>query len=186
MAKKRSQKDKEIEQLHGELLGVTSLVLSTFSGLTVEQETELRRQVQATGGNYQVVKNTLATRAARGTPAEPLLTGLTGVNSIAYTAGDPVALAKTLTKYAKENPAFIFRAGLVEGRVLSLEEIHALAALPTREELFSRLLFLFQAPAQWLARAVAAASRNLTLVLKQAHDEKKFSQAASPEAEVTS
>ncbi|MFQ5817088.1 MAG: 50S ribosomal protein L10 [Terriglobia bacterium] len=182
MAKKRSQKEEAIKQLHGELLGLTSLVLSTFTQLSVEQETDLRRQVQATGGKYRVVKNTLAARAARGTPAEPLLTGLTGVNSIAYTAGDPVALAKALAKYAKDNPTFTFRAGLVEGRVLSLDQIHALAALPTRHELFSRLLFLLQASAQRLATAAGGVARNLAGVLKQAHEEKKFSEVASPAA----
>lgn len=180
MAKKRSQKDNEIARLHDELLGVSTLVLSTFTGLTVEQETELRRQVQASGGRYAVVKNTLAARAAQGTPAEPLLTGLRGVNSIAYTAGDPVALAKALAKYAKDNPSFAFRAGLVEGRVVSLDQIQALAALPRREELFAQLLALLQTPARQLVTAVGAVARNLAVVLKQAHEEKKFSQASSP------
>lgn len=180
MAKKRSQKEEEVKQLHEELLSVSSVVLSTFAGLSVEQETELRRQVQASGGRYHVIKNTLAARAAKGTPAEPLLTGLKGVNSIAYTGGDPVALAKALTKYAKDNPAFTFRAGLVEGRVISLEDIRALAALPAKEELLSRLLFLLQAPAQRLATTANAVARNLALVLKQAHGEKKFPEAGSP------
>jgi large subunit ribosomal protein L10 len=183
VAKKRNEKSKEVEQLHQELVHVGTLVLSTFSGLTVEQETELRRQVQATGGRYRVVKNTLAARAAKGTPAEPLLTNLTGVNAIAYTSGDPVALARALTRYAKDNPAFGFRAGVVEGRVLSLEELRTLASLPSREELLSRLLFLLQAGAQRLATALGAVSRNLALVVKQAHDEKKFVQAGSPQPE---
>lgn len=179
MAKKRNQKDKEIARLHEDLLRVTSVVLSSFSGLTVAQETELRRQVQGTGGKYEVIKNTLAARAAKGTPAEPLLSGLKGINSIAYTDRNPVALAKVLTKYAKDNPAFSFRAGLVEGRVVSLDQVRVLAALPSREELFARLLFLVQTPAQRLASSLAAVARNLAVVLQQAHDEKKFSQAGS-------
>lgn len=177
MAKKRGEKEKEVQKLHDELLGVSTVVLSTFSGLTVEQETELRRLVQAIGGKYHVVKNTLAARAAKGTPAEPLLKGLKGVNAIAWTASDPIALARTLTKYAKDNPSLTFRAGWVEGRVVSLDEIRALANLPAREELLSRLLFLLQAPAQRLATATSAVARNLALVLQQAHDEKKFSEA---------
>ncbi|MBI4461700.1 MAG: 50S ribosomal protein L10 [Acidobacteria bacterium] len=183
MAKKRSQKETETERLHKELLGVSSVVLTTFSGLTVEQETDLRRVVQASGGKYHVIKNTLAHRAAQGTPAEALLKALKGVNSIAYTAGDPITLAKVLTKYAKDNPAFSFRAGLVEGRVVSLDQIQALAALPTREELLARLLYLLQAPAQRLATAVSAVGRNLAIVLNQAREEKKFSEGTTPAPE---
>jgi len=182
VAKKRSQKEQEVQQLHDDLLGVSTLVLTTFTGLSVAQETNLRRQVQASGGSYHVVKNTLAARAAKGTPAEPLLSGLKGVNSIAYTAGDPVALARTLTRYAKDNPAFTFRAGVVEGRVVSLEQIQALAQLPSREELLSRLLYLLQAPAQRLATTLNGVARNLAFVVKQAHDQKKFSEGDSPAA----
>lgn len=174
MAKKRSQKETETERLHKELLGVSSVVLTTFSGLTVEQETDLRRVVQASGGKYHVIKNTLAHRAAQGTPAEALLKALKGVNSIAYTAGDPITLAKVLTKYAKDNPAFSFRAGVVEGRVLSFEQLQALAALPTREELFARLLGLLQAPAQRLVSVLSAPARQVAVVLGQAEKEKKF------------
>ena len=178
MAKKRSQKEKEIARLHQELLRVTSLVLSSFHELTVAQDSELRRLVQACGGKYRVVKNTLAARAAKGTSAESLLAGLTGVNSIAYTEGDPVSLARTLTKYARDNPAFTFRAGLVEGRVLSLDEVQALGSLPTRDELLARLLYLLQAPGQRLASAIVGVGRNLALVLKQGHEEKKFAEAS--------
>lgn len=178
MAKKRSQKENEVERLHRELLRVSSLVLSSFHGLTVVQANELRRLVQACGGKYRVLKNTLAERAAKGTPAESLLAGLTGVNSIAYTEGDPVSLARALTKYAKDNPTITFRAGLVEGRVLSLNEVQALGTLPTREELFSRLLYLLQAPAQCLAAATNGVRRNLVLVVKQGHAEKKFAEVS--------
>jgi len=178
MAKKRSQKQSDIETLHTELLQVSSVVLSSFDGLTVQQDTELRRAVQAAGGRYRVVKNTLAARAAQDTPAAPLLAGLKGVNSIAYTSGDAVALAKVLTKYAKDNEAFTFRAGLVEGRVISVQELQALAALPTREELFAKLLGLLQAPAQRLVSVLSAPARQLAVVLGQAEKEKKFPEAS--------
>lgn len=177
MAKKRSQKQRDVETLHRELLRVSSLVLSSFQGLTVQQDTELRRAIRAIGGKYRVVKNTLARRAAQDTPAAPLLADLKGVNAIAYTEGDPVALAKALTKYAKDNPAFTFRAGLVEGRVLSFEQLRALADLPTRDELFARLLFLLKAPAQRLATVLSSPARTLAVTLGQAEKEKKFSQA---------
>jgi len=177
MAKKRSQKQQDVEKLHQELLRVSTLVLSSFEGLTVQQDTELRRAIQAAGGGYQVVKNTLAERAAEATPAAALLQNLKGVNAIAYTAGDPVALAKVLNRYAKENPAFRFRAGLVEGRVLSLSQLQELAALPAREEMLSRLLGLLCAPAQRLAWFLNQPARSLAGVLGQAVEEKKFSQA---------
>lgn len=176
MAKKRSQKQNDVDALHTELLQVSSVVLSSFEGLTVQQDTELRRAIQAAGGRYRVVKNTLAERAAQETPAAPLLADLKGVNSIAYTSGDAVALAKALTKYAKDNEAFSFRAGLVEGRVISVEELQALAALPTRDELFAKLLGLLQAPAQRLVSVLSAPARQLAVVLGQAEKEKKFSE----------
>lgn len=176
MAKKRSQKQQDVESLHSDLLKVSSLVLSTFQGLSVQQDTELRRAIQAAGGKYRVVKNTLAERAAQDTPAAGLLSGLEGVNSIAYTQGDPAALAKVLTRYAKENPAFAFRAGLLAGRVVSVADLQALAALPTKEELFSKLLGLLKAPAQRLAGLLSAPARQLAVALNQGVKEEKFSE----------
>ncbi|MFQ5695594.1 MAG: 50S ribosomal protein L10 [Terriglobia bacterium] len=177
MAKSHKQKQSEVENLHGELLRVSTLVLATFRGFTVQQDTELRRGVENAGGKYRVVKNSLAERAAKQTPAEPLLKGLEGVNSIAYTDGDPVALAKALSKYAKENEAFRFYAGLVEGRVVSMEELQELAALPSREGLLAKLLGLLQAPAQRLASLLSAPARQLALVVKVGTDEKKFAES---------
>jgi large subunit ribosomal protein L10 len=178
MPKKRSQKQQDIDLLHSELLDVASMVLSSFNGLTVQQDTELRRAVQAAGGKYRVVKNTLAERAATDTPAAELLKDLKGVNSIAYTESDPVALAKALTRYAKDNEAFTFRAGLVEGRVISVEELEALAALPTHHELLGKLLGLLQAPAQQLLSVISAPGRQLAQVISQGEKEKKFKEAS--------
>ncbi len=173
--KKRSEKQRDLEQLKTELARVSTVILTTFQGITVEEDTQLRRAVQAAGGRYCVVKNTLAERAGTGTPAEPLLKNLTGTNSIAYTAADPVALAKALTKVAKDVPAFRFKAGVVEGRMLSLEEIRKLAQLPSKEELLSKLVFLVEAPAQRIATALRAIPRNLAVVLNQAVREEKLS-----------
>jgi large subunit ribosomal protein L10 len=173
--KKRSEKQRDLEQLKTELARVSTVILTTFQGITVEEDTQLRRAVQAAGGHYCVVKNTIAERAGTGTPAEPLLKNLTGTNSIAYTAADPVALAKALTKVAKDVPAFRFKAGVVEGRVLSMEEIRKLAQLPSKEELLSKLVFLVEAPAQRIATALRAIPRNLAVVLNQAVREEKLS-----------
>lgn len=174
--KKRADKQKEAETLRSELARVSTVILSTFQGITVEQDTKLRRAVQAAGGKYRVVKNNVAERAGSGTPAEPLLKNLTGTNSIAYTFSDPVALAKALTRVAKDVPAFQFRAGMVEGRVISMVEIQRLAQLPSKEELLSKVMFLLQAPAQRLATALAALPRNLAVTLNEAVKANRFAQ----------
>ena len=174
--KKRKEKQEEVEKLHVELGKVSTVILSTFQGITVEQDTKLRRAVEAAGGHYRVVKNTLAERAGEGTPAESLLKNLSGTNSIAYTATDPVGLAKVLTRVAKDVPAFRFRAGVVEGRVISIEEIQQLAQMPSKEELISKIMFLLQAPARRMASALAALPRNLAVVTSEAVKENKFAQ----------
>ena len=174
--KKRSQKKEDVAKLKGDLAKVSTVILTTFQGITVAEDTQLRRAVQAAGGKYRVVKNTLAERAGAGTPAEPLLKDLTGTNSISYTATDPVALAKALTKIAKDVPAFKFKAGVVEGRVLSIAEIQQLAQLPSKEELISKIMFLLQAPAQRVASAMAAVTRNLAVTVQEAVKAEKFAQ----------
>jgi large subunit ribosomal protein L10 len=172
--KKRSEKQEDLDKLKVALAKVSSVILTTFQGITVEDDTKLRRAVQAAGGKYQVVKNTLAERAGSGTPAEGLLKNLTGTNSIAYTNTDPVALAKALTKVAKDVPAFQFRAGLVEGRVISIAEIQQLANLPSKEELLSKIMFLLNAPAQRLAVTLNALPRNIAVVVSEASKANKF------------
>jgi large subunit ribosomal protein L10 len=124
-----------------------------------------------------VVKNTLAERAAKGTKVEGALKDLAGVTSIAYTTGDPVAMAKALAKYAKDTPEFTFKVGVVEGRVISIKEIESLATMPSKEELMSKLLFLINAPAQRLATAINAVPRDLAVVINQAVEQKKFKEA---------
>jgi large subunit ribosomal protein L10 len=174
--KKRSDKKDNVGKLQSELAQVSTVILTTFQGITVTEDTALRRAVQAAGANYKVVKNTLAELAAAGTPAEPLLKNLTGTNSIAYTQTDPVALAKVLTKIAKDVPAFKFKAGLVEGRVLSIAELQQLSQLPSKEDLIGKLMFLIQAPAQRMATAVAGITRNLAVTVQEAIKAEKFSQ----------
>lgn len=157
-----------------ELAAAKAFILGAFDHLTVSQDFALRREIRAAGGRYRVLKNTLAERAAKGTAAEGLLHGLKGVNSLAYTRGDAVALAKAVQKYAKDNPAVSYRAGWTEGRLLSAAEIDQLAALPPREQVLAKLLYLLQAPAQRLATAVAAVGRQTALVLDQGVKQGKF------------
>jgi large subunit ribosomal protein L10 len=177
MAVTKAKKKEQVEKLGADLNQVSNLIVGTFSKLKVAQDFELRKSVRQAGGKYQVVKNTLVERAAKGTKVEPALKDLTGVTSIAYTTGDPVALAKALSKYAKDNPEFTVKAGLVEGRALSLKELEALAALPSREEVFSKLLFLINAPAQRLVTVMNAVGRDVAVVLNQGVEKKKFKEA---------
>jgi large subunit ribosomal protein L10 len=174
--KKRAEKKEDVAALKSDLAKVSTVILTTFQGITVSEDTNLRRAVQAAGGRYRVVKNTLAELAGTGTSAEPLLKGLSGTNSISYTETDPVALAKALTKVAKEVPSFRFKSGVVEGRVLSITEIQQLAQLPSREDLIGKIMFLLQAPAQRMASALAGVTRNLAVVVQEAVKAEKFSQ----------
>jgi len=121
-----------------------------------------------------VIKNNLAEKASEGTPAEQVLKDLRGMTSMAYTTGDPVALAKALTAYAKANPTFTFKAGMVEGRVIDVKAINDLATMPSKEEIFAKLLFLIQAPAQRLVTAMNAVGRNLAVVVDQGVKGNKF------------
>ena len=167
MAVSKAKKTEQVEKLGQELQKVSSVIVSTYSKLTVAQDFELRKTLRSSGAKYRVVKNTLAERAAKGTKVADVLKDLTGVTSIAYTEGDPVALAKVLSKYAKDNPEFTFKAGLVEGRVITIKEIESLATMPSKEELYSKLLFLLNAPAQRLATVVNATGRDLAVVIGQ-------------------
>jgi large subunit ribosomal protein L10 len=172
--KNKKEKREQADKLRTELGTVSTVILTTFQGITVAQDTALRRAVEAVGGNYQVVKNTVAEHAGEGTPVAPLLKGLQGTNSIAYTTADPVALAKVLTKVAKEVPVFKFRAGWVEGRVVSIDEIQQLAQLPSKEDLLSKVMFLLQSPARQLASTLAAVPRNMAVVVSEAAKQNKF------------
>ena len=173
--KKKSEKQKDLDNLKVELAKVSTVILTTFQGITVEDDTKLRRAVQAAGGKYQVVKNTLAELAGTGTPAEGVLKNLKGTHSISYTQTDPVALAKALTKIAKDVPAFQFKSGVVEGKVISIAEIKQLADMPSKEELISKIMFLLNAPAQRIASALNAVPRNLAVTVSEAVKANKFS-----------
>jgi len=177
MAVSKAKKVEQVEKLGTELKDVSSMIVGSYNKLTVAQDFELRKSVRASGAKYRVVKNTLAERASKGTKVETVLKGLSGVTSIAYTKGDPVALAKALSKYAKDNPEFTFKAGVVEGRVISIKDIESLATMPSKEEIYAKLLFMLNAPAQRLATAVNAVGRNLAVVMGQGVEQKKFKEA---------
>jgi len=173
--KKKPEKQKDLDSLRKELDAAETVFLAGYEKMTVAQDFALRKTVRGAGGSYKVVKNTIAAKASEGGKSAELLKELKGMCSIAYTSGDPVALAKALTVYAKENPAFVFKAGLVEGRVVDVTGIKDLASLPSKEELFSKLLWVINAPAQQLVTAINGVGRNLAVVVDQGVKENKFS-----------
>ncbi len=177
MAVTKAKKAEQIAKLSADLKQASSMIVGTFSKLTVSKDFELRKTVRSAGGRYQVVKNTLAKRASEGTKVAEALQSLKGVSSIAYTSGDPVALAKALSKYADDNPEFTFKAGVLEGRLISMKEVKALATMPSKEELYSKLLFLMQSPAQRLVTVMSAVGRDLAVVVNQGVEKGKFKDA---------
>ena len=182
MAVSKAKKIEQVEKLTNELENAGHAIVGTFSKLTVEKDFELRKAVRGAGAKYRVVKNTLAERASKGSKVEEALKGLAGVTSVAYTSGDPVQLAKVLSKYAKDNPEYTFKAGIVDGRVISIKDVDALANMPSKEEIFAKLLFLMNAPAQRLVTAMNAVGRNLAVVINQGVEQKKFVGGEAPSA----
>jgi large subunit ribosomal protein L10 len=172
--KNKDDKKKDLESLRQDLDGVKNLFVTGYEKLRVDQDFELRKAIRGAGGKYRVVKNNLAAIAGEGTATEAVLKDLRGMTSLAYTTDDPVALAKALTAYARTNPSFTFKAGVVEGRVIDVKAINDLATMPSKEEIFAKLLFLIQAPAQRLVTAMNAVGRNLAVVVDQGVKENKF------------
>ena len=174
MAVTKAKKISQVETLSLELKGVSNGFIAEYGKLTVAKDDELRRSIRGAGAKYRVVKNTLVKRASQGTPFEDVAKALKGRSSIAYTQGDIVALAKALTKYAKDNPELSFKAGVVEGKTVDIKQIEVLASLPSKDELYSKLLFLLNAPATRLATALSGVGRKVAVVLDQGVKENKF------------
>jgi large subunit ribosomal protein L10 len=172
--KNREDKKKDFEELRKALEAANNVFVTGFEKMTVDQDYNLRKTVRGVGGNYKVVKNNIAEIASEGMPANEVLKNLKGMTSLAYTSADPVALAKALTTYAKTNPAFTFKAGMVEGRAIDIKAINELANMPPKEEIYAKLLYLINASAQRLLTAMSAVGRNLAVVIDQGVKEEKF------------
>lgn len=172
--KTKQQKQKDLDALAEQFKQANAAMLVSFKKMTVAKDQELRRQLREAGVTYSVVKNTLARKAAAGTPLEPMADQFKGVTAVALSASDPVGLSKAISKFAKANPEiFSFKVGLVEGKVIELKEVDSIANLPSREELISKMLFLINAQAQRLVTVIQAVPRNLAVVMEQVRAQKE-------------
>ncbi len=171
--KTRAQKQIDLEALTEQFKNAKAAMLVGFEKMTVPKDQELRNQLREAGVSYEVVKNTLARKAAEGTALEAAADQFKGVTAVALSNADPVGLSKAISKFTKANPdIFKFKVGIVEGSVVALKDVEAIASLPSKEELISKVMFLINAQAQRLVTVISAVPRNLAVVIKQIGDQK--------------
>jgi large subunit ribosomal protein L10 len=187
--KSRETKHRDLTAISEKLQNSTSAMVVSFSKLTVTKDQEFRNSLRDAGASYQVVKNTLARIAVKDTKFEGATEAFKGVTGIAWTDGDPVVLSKAVSKFMKDNAAiYSFKAGVVEGRVVNLEQLGVIASLPSKEELISKLLWVINAQAQGIVTVINAVPRDLAVVIKQIGEQEgraagTSAAAAAPAAE---
>ena len=171
--KTKAQKQKDLDALAEQFKNAQAAMLVGFQKMTVAKDQELRNQLREAGVSYEVVKNTLARKASEGTALEPAAEHFKGVTAVALGSGDPVGLSKAISKFTKANPdVFTFKAGVVEGKVVALNDVEAIATLPSKEELIAKIMFLINCQAQRLATVISAVPRNLAVVVQQVSEQK--------------
>lgn len=181
--KSREEKQRDLNALTEQLNEAKSAMVVGFTKVTVNKDQELRNRLREAGAKYQVVKNTIARRAVKETPYQKIEDNFIGMSAIAWTNEDPVVLSKAVSKFIKDNgEMFTFKTGVVEGKVVDLKQIEAIASLPSKEELIAKLLFLLNAPAQRIVTVINAVPRNLAVVIKQIGDTRP-AQAEQPKTE---
>lgn len=172
--KSREQKQNDLNALTTELSNSKSAMIVSFNKLTVSKDQEFRKQLREVGAKYQVVKNTIARLAVKGTPYEDASAHFKGVTGIVWTESDPVVLSKTISKFIKDNADFFsFKAGVVDGKVVDLKQVEAIASLPSKEELIAKLLYVLNAQAQRIVTVINAVPRDLAVVIKQIGEQKE-------------
>ncbi|MFV0389366.1 MAG: 50S ribosomal protein L10 [Pyrinomonadaceae bacterium] len=182
--KSRERKQKDLVALTERFKNSKSALVLSFNKLTVEKDQQFRNELRETGATYQVVKNTLARMAVKDTEFEDATEYFQGVTSVAWTEGEAVDLSKVVTKYIKDyKDVFEFKGGVVDGKVVDLETVNAIASLPSKEELISKLLYVLNAPAQRLATVLQAVPRDLAIVVKQISEQPEGSDNAAPPTE---
>ncbi len=174
--KTKADKQNILAQLQDEFTACPGIVICKFQGLTVEKDQELRGALRSVGGRYRVVSNRLAHQAAKGTPFEQALAGQRGMTALAFPGEDLVGALKALVNYGNEQEQFTFTAGVMEGRSLDVEQLHALSKMPGREGLYAQLLYMINSSTQRLLGMLNAPGRNIAAVLQQGAEEKKFSE----------
>lgn len=182
--KSRETKQKDLEALTSSLQTSTSALVVSFNKLTVSKDIEFRNRIREAGAKYQVVKNTLARIAVKGTDFEQATESFKGVTAIAWTDGDPVVLSKAVSKFMKDNADnYTFKSGVVDGKLVDLTQLTTIASLPSKEELISKLLFVLNAQAQRIVTVINAVPRDLAVVIKQIGEKAGDAPAAEVKAE---
>src|SRR6185369_17091266 len=181
--KTREAKQRDLNALTESLANSKSAMVVSFTKLTVNKDQEFRNSLRAAGAQYQVVKNTLARIAVKGTDFEQASDAFKGVTGITWTENDPVVLSKAISKFMKDNAdIYTFKSGVVDGKLVDLQQLTTIANLPSKEELISKLLFVLNAQAQRIVTVINAVPRDLAVVIKQIGDKASVGDAPAVEA----
>lgn len=182
--KTKETKQNDLNALTASLGASKSAMVVSFSGVSVAKDQEFRNSIREAGAKYEVVKNTLARIAVKGTDFEQASEHFKGVTAIAWTENDPVVLTKAISKFMKDNAdIYTFKTGVVDGNLIDLEKLTTIANLPSKEELISKLLFVLNAQAQRIVTVINAVPRDLAIVIKQIGDKAPAAPAAEAKAE---